>query len=332
MPYTENSAVNNYINKELQKTSSVEKPVAVILAGQPGAGKGTAGAKIKNQLDHNVITIDPDEMRRYHPDQNKLMIENDKTAATYTHEDASRWSEALKRAGIENKRNLILDGTLKSPDKAQSLCHEMKQDGRRVELHVVAVNELQSRLGIIQRYERQKEKEGFGRWVPQDVHDAAYKGMLASVNQIEKNKLADSIYVHDRDGNVLYENHLDEQGKWSQINPHAVEKINEEREKIWTQAVESKSKESVHQINEWMEKRNASPEDKLNLQKLEKAIDAKITKDHVTQQDKIVQQQEETSLLSRILGKEGLKELDQRIEKRIQDRTEQKDKNAGLEK
>lgn len=174
MSYTENTQVNNHIQKKLNGTSETQAPVAMILAGQPSAGKGRVERYLKNELNNNAITIDPDVMRGFHPDQERLQKENDKTAANYTHEDASRWSEKLRDVAIENKRNIIIDGTLKSPEKAEALCKMLKENAYRVEIHAIAVNELQSKLGIVYRYEFVKSTEKY-IWLTRELFGEVIK-------------------------------------------------------------------------------------------------------------------------------------------------------------
>lgn len=50
----------------LQKTS-FDHPNAIILAGQPGAGKGGLAKVAQLELIGDVVKIDPDELRDFHP-------------------------------------------------------------------------------------------------------------------------------------------------------------------------------------------------------------------------------------------------------------------------
>lgn len=52
---------------EYANPTSHHTPKAIILAGQPGAGKGGLAETARNELKHDVVTVDPDELRRYHP-------------------------------------------------------------------------------------------------------------------------------------------------------------------------------------------------------------------------------------------------------------------------
>jgi len=300
MSYTENKRVNLYIDDQLNQTSSVDSPVAVIIAGQPGAGKGSLTDSLKEGLNHNLIVINPDDMRGFHPDQEKFQRENDKTASEHTHKDASSWAKSLRNEAIENNRNIIIDGTLGYPKSAENLCKMLSEKGYRIELHVLAVNELQSKLGIVYRYELGKNisEDGFGRFVPEKIHDEAYSGMLRSVGLIEEKGLADAVYVHTRDDKFIYQNVKDENGKYSQESPHAVEKITQQREKEFTPKEKEDIEKSINQTKAFMDQRNAPQEDKNYLSDLSSSIDQKIMKDEM-----------------RSMSKGALKEINTNIEK-----------------
>lgn len=47
-------------------------PKGFVLGGQPGAGKSILIEKIKKELNGNVIVINGDDYRKYHPDYTKF--------------------------------------------------------------------------------------------------------------------------------------------------------------------------------------------------------------------------------------------------------------------
>ena len=63
-------------------------------------------------------------------------------------------------------------------------------------------------------------------------HDAAYRGMLKTVERIEKEKLFDVLEVYNRDKHLLYENRV--MAGACQKPPKAVAGHHREREKKWT--------------------------------------------------------------------------------------------------
>lgn len=51
----------------LDLAASQQRPAAVILGGQPGSGKDGLARTAQLEFGSDVITVDPDELRRFHP-------------------------------------------------------------------------------------------------------------------------------------------------------------------------------------------------------------------------------------------------------------------------
>jgi hypothetical protein len=86
--------------------------------------------------------------------------------------------------------------------------------GFAVQLKILAVEKEFSTIGIHERYESQKEKDGFGRWTAQESHDASYVNMPRTIETLEKTPFLSSVSVLDRDNSVLYENSRVPGGDW----------------------------------------------------------------------------------------------------------------------
>jgi UDP-N-acetylglucosamine kinase len=188
-----------------------DRPVLVIVAGQPGAGKTAAENRVRADLDA-AVTIDADQMRDHHPAYVPLALRNDRLAAPATHPDAARWVEMAMDYCIKNRFNVVFSTTMRAA--AQETIDRFKDAGYRVEVAVVAVHEATSRLGVLSRYQDGRDDVGFGRYVPANVQREAYTGLLAELDRIDAGRLADAVHVFQRDGRALYHNELDEQGDW----------------------------------------------------------------------------------------------------------------------
>ena len=192
-----------------------DRPVLVIVAGQPGAGKSVVEDRIRADLGGGTVTIDADDMRTHHPDYVPLALRNDRLAAPATHPDAARWVEMAKDHCISQRYNVVLSTTLRTPEGAQATIAKFRQAGYRVEVAALAVHEGASRLGVLRRYQRGREDAGFGRYVPAAFQRDAYPGLLAALDRIDTDRLADAVRVYRRDGRRLYANQLDERGQWA---------------------------------------------------------------------------------------------------------------------
>ncbi|WP_431111817.1 zeta toxin family protein [Variovorax paradoxus] len=214
----------------------VEHPQMVIIGGQPGAGKSRTMGGVVRELMHQggALRISPDEFRDKHPNFNSLNATNDRTSSSFTHEDAGIWAEKLEKYAREHKLNVILEGTLRTPENAAARLVEYKAAGYTTDVRVVATNERTSWQSVHARYEDMKAEGDPGRWVPKDGHDSAYKGVLDSVELIEARKLADRVGIYDRNGKAIYQNEL-KNGQWEHA-PAAREALAGERSKPLTPA------------------------------------------------------------------------------------------------
>ena len=176
--------------------------------GQPGAGKGRLAKAARSELavEGGSVLIDPDRLRDRHPHYLQHVREDDKTAAERVHPDASQWAKELRQDAIEARRNIVLDATLNDKQKARELLGQLRSAGYQTEVRALAVHQRDSRQGMQARYENAKEKGDVARWVPDAIHDEAYKGLPVTIGHIEAYGLADKITVMRRDGTAIYRN------------------------------------------------------------------------------------------------------------------------------
>lgn len=85
-----------------------DRPRAIILAGQPGAGKGRLSSGARLELDNNAVVVDPDDLRDRHPEIENFRRDSPYTWSGRTHSDAGRWADELLEATISDKKNLII--------------------------------------------------------------------------------------------------------------------------------------------------------------------------------------------------------------------------------
>jgi len=215
-------------------TKSSDRPVAVILGGQPGAGKSASvdNAMIELQSKGGAVKIEGDALRDYHPAYSDLMVEDDNTAAFYTDRDSGRWVEKAIAYAKEQRVNLVIEGTMRNPDVVASTMKSLREAGYEIDARALAVNWQLSEQGIIQRYEHQKADRGVGRMTTPEAHKAAYDGMLNTLERIEREKLADRVTIYRRGNEAIYSNML-ENGQWTH-EPKARTSVEAERERPMT--------------------------------------------------------------------------------------------------
>lgn len=186
--------------QHLADSAPGERPRAIILAGQPGAGKSGLKHAALAELpeDEGAVVVDTDELRAEHPAYLSLMAADDRTAAGLVQKDAGQWADELTHDAMAQRRNLVIDGTLKNPGNARRLCADLRAQGYDVEVRAIAVSREDSILGVYSRYETQKAQSGSGRWVPESVHDEAFAGLPRSLDALEREGAVARMTVYRR--------------------------------------------------------------------------------------------------------------------------------------
>lgn len=192
----------------LNHHTSQTTPKAILLAGQPGAGKGRLKDISRAELGGNVVVVDPDELRDAYPDVERLYERHPYTWAGHTHEDASHWAKELRAGAVEGRRNLILDTTLGNGDSAITLIKDLQARGYEVEIRGVVAHRLESELGVDARFSNSLDNYGFGRYVPEDVRKHVYDALPGNLDKVQA-ETGIQIRLYGRKGAQVYDSHSD---------------------------------------------------------------------------------------------------------------------------
>lgn len=188
----------------LGRATSQEKPKAILLAGQPGAGKGRLADAAFKALEGDVVQIDPDELRKYHPGVDEFRKAHPYTWSGLTHADASQWADELLEATAASKKNLIFDTTLSNGEWASQFVRDLQARGYEVEVRAIAAHRLESELGVDERFAKQFDEKSFGRYVPEGARDAIYGKLPGSLDTIHAQTDV-PIRIFNREGAELYD-------------------------------------------------------------------------------------------------------------------------------
>lgn len=246
--------------------SSVDRPIAVIYGGQPGSGKTESINQTKRELaaQGGVAIIEGDAFREHHPANKDLMRQDDKTAALYTGADSGKWVEKAIDHAVANRYNIIVEGTMRSPDVVRQTLDKFREAGYEIHAKAIAVRREASELSIQMRYETQRVERGFGRMTTQEAHNAAYDGVPKSLEQIEQDKLANHVAINTRQAENIYQNEL-KNGRWTQP-PTARAALESERHRQWSLDEIAKHIAAWNHLEQMMVNRGASSEE-MNLAK-----------------------------------------------------------------
>jgi len=188
-----------------RKAVPQDPPTFLLIAAQPGAGKTGLANASKSYLRERggYVRIDADRLREALPYYPVLAQQDPLNASARSQSDAGLCVQELRKLAVEDKRNVMEEGTFRSPDDAERFVRALKDAGNRVELRILAVPPDQSLLGIYQRYEQQIAGGIVPRNVKDQYHDDAVAGLMNTIVRVEG--LVDRCTVYNREGHALHD-------------------------------------------------------------------------------------------------------------------------------
>lgn len=180
--------IENEVFRNIKKEA---KPVAIIVGGQPGCGKGAVIAYSKKQVEEankNVVIITTDEYKPYHPNAISIAKQYPTEYVKIIEQDAGLWTGEILKKAIDDKYNFIFEGTLKN-NRILDRIKELNQNGFKVVVRALAVPRLESLISIHERYQNQINNIGLGRLISTEHHNTAYDGVPKVIDEIEKSGL-----------------------------------------------------------------------------------------------------------------------------------------------
>jgi hypothetical protein len=199
-----------------------EKPLAVVLGGQPGAGKSNVYTHYEDVLPDSIVGIDCDAFREYHPCYVQIYEDcqqNGGNPSEITNPFIYAISDRLVAELSEERYNMVIESTLRTPDVAKNFVEKvwddgvdfrLKDKGYEVHLAVVGTHKDISLQGTIGRYEKQLQKYNSGesdvppRFIPPEFHNSVVGSICDSLRDVYESGLMDEIRIFGRSGDCFY--------------------------------------------------------------------------------------------------------------------------------
>lgn len=182
----------------------VEKPVAIVLGGQPGAGKSGLYEIARERFSGNIVELDCDKFRQFHP-QSKQLVQD---AATYGEKTNPFVFEVVDRLVAElgdQGYNMIMESSMKSSHTALENHALLSPKGYAIEACIMATPKDVSWKGVVDRYNEQLASGEQARMVPQEFHDMVVAQLPGAADEIFRSGKMSNILIYNRDREVLYD-------------------------------------------------------------------------------------------------------------------------------
>ncbi|MFL4496482.1 zeta toxin family protein [Streptomyces sp. VTCC 41912] len=197
----------------LGRITPQERPVAVFVMGQPGAGKTLAARMVRRSL-RDPVHISGDDFKAAHPDYRQLLREEPRTASARIRADYRAWQAQAEAHVRQQHGDAVIEVAPGSATQFVASAAAYRQAGYRVEVVVLAVRAADSRQGTAARY-AQVSRDGLpARFTTAAGHDTHFAALPSVVAVAEQLSVVDAVLVMRRDAHPLYRNERDGQGRW----------------------------------------------------------------------------------------------------------------------
>ena len=182
--------------KLLRNLIPQEKPLAFILGGQPASGKSKLAKEFMGNFSNdNILFVNGDIYREFHPNRQEL-INNPLSYSKETQIFSNVFTENLIREAIENKYNIMVEGTMRNPQVPYNTAKMFKENGYEVEILAISALSVFTELGLYNRYQEEINFQGWGRLAEIESHNSAVTRILSSLDLLYNEKAADKIHLY----------------------------------------------------------------------------------------------------------------------------------------
>lgn len=202
----------------LRKYTSAQpstQPQGFVLGGQPGAGKSSLLERIINQLDGDVLIINADEFRRYHPQFDEIQTKYGDDAPKYTAEFSGKMAEQVLNKALSEGYNIAIEGTFRTAQTPLNTLNLMKLNGYQTAVYIQTCPQEISWQSTIKRYEAMIKAGLTPRAVDKAHHDLVCNKLPENADIVYQLKKADEFQVYSRNALIF-------DGKTSQELPSQI--------------------------------------------------------------------------------------------------------------
>ncbi|MDO4997340.1 MAG: zeta toxin family protein [Neisseria sp.] len=186
------------LTDERQIVSS-STPKGFVLGGQPGAGKSNLTRLINTDLNGNLLVINGDEFRRYHPDFEEIQEKYGKDAPKYTAEFAGKMTGLIIEKALKEHYNISVEGTFRTAETPLKTLDDMRRHGYETSVYIQTTPSEISWQSTLDRYEQMKAAGEAPRYTDKAHHDLVVENLPKNADIVFSSGKADRFVVYSRE-------------------------------------------------------------------------------------------------------------------------------------
>ncbi len=185
----------------LKQLTKSDTPTAILLGGQPGAGKSFGIATIRQRFNDNIIN--GDEFRSYHPQYDELYRIHGKDASKYTGEFAGLMVGKIKDKAIEAGFNILIERTFRTAETPLKEVKNFKEQGYKTNVVIYTCPKEVAWQSTIHRAEEMEKASLQPRYVPREMFDNTIDNLANNVEKVFNSGLADKLEIFNRGKTII---------------------------------------------------------------------------------------------------------------------------------
>ncbi|KAA1051852.1 zeta toxin family protein [Pseudocitrobacter sp. 73] len=183
--------------------TSQAQPVGFVLGGQPGAGKSLLIKHALVRTDFNALVINGDDFRFHHPDFQAIYATYGDDFVSHTAQFSGEMVERVLKKAIENKFNIVIEGTFRNADTPMQTLKRLKEAGYRAEVMIKTTSATKSWRQTNERYDNDKLAGNIARKVDKNHHDLVIAVLAENAKKVFDSGLADAFSAWSCEDNIF---------------------------------------------------------------------------------------------------------------------------------
>lgn len=192
-----------------ERYKPVSNPTAILLAGQPGAGKTELASAMSGLLAGNVFFINADEYRRRHLNYRAIYARCGSDSVQMTSAFSSAVTERLIEALSNRHLNLIIEGTGRTADVPRTTAQHLTAKGYTVNLAVLAVRPEISLTSTLLRFYQMNEGGTIPRATAIGSHDVVVEALPKNLDTLCGEPAISRLTIWNRELEMLFDSNID---------------------------------------------------------------------------------------------------------------------------
>lgn len=186
----------------LGQATPTKKPEVTFVVAQPGAGKTGLAAYSTQEIKQrnngtSPINVNADKVAEYHRNYSKLLDyipeERFRVTRKFVNPVIKEIQQTLKNLNV----SMVIECTLNS-EKKIAFMKELKDAGYIVNINVLSVDELESRMSCLEREACLLSLGNKSRGIDKESHDSAYNNMIKTLGKLVYENCWDNISIYKR--------------------------------------------------------------------------------------------------------------------------------------